>query len=285
MVPLGGVCDMPALHSSQQAHLLICRREVQRAQRYSSYTFTAFAALHITNTSLIPLITRSIPASSKYLLLTRPYYQSFPLELLLVAIPLVVHVASGVSLRLYRRHLLLRDSGAITPSERKSVPWPPVSWTSATGVAATWLVGLHAGVMRLLPLLVDGGSSGVGLDFVGHGVSLTSKDGVSPGWLGLGFYAALVTVVGSHMVWGWSKWLGVSPPPGPKPAMAGSARNETMMRRKKRWYGGTVATAAVVGIWLAGGVGVVARGGKVDGWVGRGYDELYKALPVLGRWV
>ncbi|KAI9651864.1 MAG: hypothetical protein M1831_007529 [Alyxoria varia] len=238
---------------------------LQQTQRYSSYTFTAFAALHITNMSLIPLITQSVPASSKYLLLTRPYYQSFPLEPLLVIMPLGIHIASGVSLRLYRRHILVRDSGAITPSERKRVSWPRVTWTSAMGFAGTWLVGLHAGVTRLLPLLVDGGSSGVGLDFVGHGVSLTSQDGVSPGWLGLGFYTALVTVVGSHMVWGWSKWLGVSPPPGPKPAMAGTAGNETMLRRKKRWYGGAVATVAVVSVWLAGGVGVVARGGKADG--------------------
>ena len=46
-----------------------------RIQRYSSYTFSAFLAAHVTNTSLIPLLTRSVQSSDAYLLLTRPYYR------------------------------------------------------------------------------------------------------------------------------------------------------------------------------------------------------------------
>src|SRR3978361_1016318 len=48
---------------------------LSRIQKYSSYAFTAFGLAHITNTSIIPLITRSVPESERYLLLTRPYYQ------------------------------------------------------------------------------------------------------------------------------------------------------------------------------------------------------------------
>lgn len=64
---------------------------VTRLQKYSTYAFTIFASFHITNTSIIPLVTRSVPASEPYLLLTRPYYQSFPLEPLLVTLPIATH--------------------------------------------------------------------------------------------------------------------------------------------------------------------------------------------------
>jgi hypothetical protein len=32
---------------------------------------------------------------------------------------------------------------------------------------------------------------------------------------------------------------------------------------------------------MAGGLGVVARGGKADGWVATGYDALYSKIPLV----
>ncbi|KAF2745476.1 TTL-domain-containing protein [Sporormia fimetaria CBS 119925] len=101
-----------------------------RLQKYSTYTFTLFTAMHLTNTSLIPLLTRSVPESNRYLLLTRPYYQSLLAEPLLVAIPLVTHVASGVALRFYRRRQALKRYGAEEREDRRSIPWPRFSGTT-----------------------------------------------------------------------------------------------------------------------------------------------------------
>jgi len=125
----------------------------------------------------------------------------------------------------------------------------------------------HAGINRVLPWLVEGGSSGVGLDFVGHGVALQKVVGV------LGF-TALVSVVGAHVVWGWAKWLGVGP-------------EATMQERgkRRRWWGVNAAVAGFVGVWLSGGIGVVALGGRVYGWVGRHYDVLLSHLPGFSRLV
>ncbi|KAI9826158.1 MAG: hypothetical protein M1832_000607, partial [Thelocarpon impressellum] len=88
---------------------------LRNIQRYSSYAFTLFLSLHVANTALLPLATRSVSAAEPYLLLTRPYYQSLALEPLLVAAPLALHVAAGVALRLHRRARLAQRYGADTP--------------------------------------------------------------------------------------------------------------------------------------------------------------------------
>jgi len=86
---------------------------LRRIQKYSSYAFSAFAVAHIANTSLIPLATGSVHASEGSLLLTRPYYQSWPIaEPFLIIIPLMAHIGSGLALRLYRRNVNASRYGA-----------------------------------------------------------------------------------------------------------------------------------------------------------------------------
>lgn len=136
--------------------------------------------MHLTNTSLIPLFTQSVAASEQYLLLTRPYYQSLALEPLLVTIPLVIHIASGVLLRLHRRKTAILRYGSVslpyptiqTQNQRHVRQfrfWPEMSFTSLSGYILTPLVLGHSLVNRILPLWIEGSSSGVGLGFVSHG--------------------------------------------------------------------------------------------------------------------
>lgn len=51
---------------------------------------------------------------------------------------------------------------------------------------------------------------------------------------------------------------------------------------KRRWWVVNGVSAFVTVIWMAGGLGVVARGGKATGWIGKGWDELYAKIPLLG---
>lgn len=245
-----------------------------RIQKYSSYAFSIFAAAHITNTALIPLATRSIPASDTYLLLTRPYYQDFPFEPLLVVAPFAAHVASGLALRLYRRRQTLKRyaGDSATFSERRSVPWPHLSGTSALGYLATALVGGHAFANRVLPLWVEGSSAGIGLEYVSHAFAR------HPGVAFAGF-SALVGVTVWHAVWGWAKWLGLSPASVVDPGLEGQ------LRRKRRWYGVNALAATVAGLWLWGGVGVVGQGGPATGWVAKDYDTLFKSIPYVGEYL
>jgi len=161
----------------------------------------------------------------------------------------------------------VKRAGAETSADRERVGWPTLSGTSLLGYLGVPLVLGHAGLNRLLPWAVEGGSSGVGLDFVGHGVALQKVVGV------LGF-SALVGIVGSHVVWGWAKYLGLNPD---------STTQERGKRR--RWWGVNAVAVGVIGFWAAGGIGVVALGGKVYGWVGKHYDVLFRHVPVLGDYV
>ncbi|KAF7909556.1 uncharacterized protein EAF01_003274 [Botrytis porri] len=240
-----------------------------RIQRYSSYAFSVFSALHITNTSIIPLITRSVPASEKYLLLTRPYYQSFPLEPLLIGLPLAAHITSGFALRLYRRRVSEERYSSHQPSSSLSYfsflsPkfWPSISYTSISGYVLAPLVASHMFVNRVIPLVHEGGSSGVGLGYVAHGFA---KHPVIS-WT---TYVALVGFGAGHMVWGTAKWLGLLP-------------RGTERERRRRWWSLNGIVGLVSLIWYAGGLGVIARGGAETGWVGSGYDALYQKIPLLG---
>lgn len=245
---------------------------LMKIQRYSSYAFTVFATMHITNTSLIPLVTQSVPASEPYLLLTRPYYQSPVAEPLIVAAPLLAHVGAGLALRLYRRHTDLQMYGAESRADKRTIAWPKASGTSKLGFAFMPLLAGHVLVNRIVPLRVHGGSSAVGLGYVSHAFA------THPVVSFFGF-AALIIVGVAHSTWGMAKWLRLAPT-----QVAGIGK-EGKLRQKKRWWGVNATAAAIAGLWLAGSFGVVAKGGVATGWVGREYEELYKAIPIVGKWM
>ena len=239
---------------------------VTRLQKYSSYAFTIFASFHITNTSIIPLLTQSVQASDSSLLLTRPYYQSIPLEPLLITLPIATHILSGLWLRIHRRNANLARYGAANISvsdrfQRGLKIWPNMSWSSLSGYVLTPLVLGHSFVNRLLPWIYEGGSSNVGLGFVSHGFAK------HPFVAGTG-YAALVAVGAGHFVWGVARWNGWVPVGSDKKA-------------KRSWWTINGIAVALGALWMAGGLGVVGRGGLEGGWIGKAYDDLYSKVPFV----
>lgn len=130
---------------------------------------------------------------------------------------------------------------------------------------------------RLLPLHIEGDSSNIGLAYVAHGFArhpATSYIAYT-GLLGLGV---------GHMVWGWAKWIGLAQLAGWRADLkvVGSTRNrdEDVRRRKRRrriwlWVNGVAVLGTLV--WGVGGF-VVAKGGRMAGWVGKVYDGLYEAV-------
>lgn len=119
----------------------------------------------------------------------------------------------------------------------------------------------HAFVNRLLPWIYEGGSSSIGLSYVSHGFAKHPF----VAWAG---YGALIVTGAGHFVWGIARYQGWMPMGSDKKA------------KRRRWTinGGFVALAA---LWMAGGLGVVARGGKAEGWIGKAYDELYSKVPLV----
>jgi hypothetical protein len=256
------------LTPSRTIHLL------SSIQKYATVGPSIYLTLHYTNTALIPLFTQSLSKSDNLLLLTRPYYQSFPLEPLLIFAPVVAHVASGIALRVYRRRQTARRHGAETHQDRRSIPWPKLSLTSALGYALYPMFVAHVLVNRLTPQKVDGGSSGVGLRFFAYGVSR------HPYLANMG-YAAMLCVASWHFVGGAAKYLRVS-----REYVTDGGDYGARRRRRRGWIVNAVS-AVVAGAWIAGGLGVVgrAKGGAWAGWEVANWDRIYQAVPVVGRWM
>ena len=239
-----------------------------RIQKYSSYAFGVFTAFHIANTSLIPLATRSVPEANRYLLLTRPYYQSTVAEPLVVALPLLLHVGSGIALRLYRRRQALQRYGAETRTDKRSIPWPVLSGTSLLGYVLVPLASFHVWTTRILPLYMHGDNSLISLSYISHGFATHP-------FISFAGFTALVGTAVWHFAWGAAQWLGW------KPSQVGLHAEHKALSRKRRWYGINGVAALVAGVWLAGGLGVVGRAGKTVGWIGREFDDLYAYIPFM----
>lgn len=269
-----------------------------RIQRWSTYALSIFTGIHIANTSLIPLFTRSVPASESYFLLAREIYQTPMTEPLFVALPIAAHIASGVALRLVRRSQNLKRYGGATPavfpqkrsstavssstssvgSTTRRSPWPDVSIISWSGYGFAFFLGAHVFMNRMLPLHVEGDSANIGLAYVAHGFAKHPATSYVA-------YAGLLGLGCGHMAWGWAKWVGLAQLAGWRADLksVGSTRNknEDVRRRKRRrriwlWVNGTAVLATA--LWAAGGLGIVARGGVMDGWVGKVYDELFATV-------
>ncbi|KAF2863820.1 hypothetical protein K470DRAFT_209999 [Piedraia hortae CBS 480.64] len=238
---------------------------LQRIQRYSSYSFTAFAAAHLVNTAIIPLVRRSVAASEHSLLLTRPYYQGFPFEPLLVGLPLAAHVFSGIALRVTRRQLNAKRYGDDDGVAHARF-WPRLSGTSILGYALVPLLAAHVYMNRAIPQSFPGGASNINLSYVSHAFAshpITSTAG----------FVALIGVGAAHIVGGWARWLGYAPMAGRMDAL----------RVKKRRYTVSAITAVLAGLWMAGGIGIVGRGGRAPGYVGKLYDQMLACVPFVGR--
>lgn len=167
---------------------------------------------------------------------------------------------------------MARRFGAETHAERRNLAWPKLGWQGVLGYMLVPLIGGHVLVNRLVPLYYDGGSSGVGLGYVAHGFAkhpLVASVG----------YVALVCVGSWHVVAGLGKWLGF----GPEAVTEGG--DYGMRKRRRRWWSVQLAAAGTALVWMAGGLGVVGRGGKGAGWEAKGWDELYRRVPIVGEWM
>ncbi|KAF7713542.1 Uncharacterized protein PECH_000560 [Penicillium ucsense] len=259
-------------------------------QKYSTYPPTAFFILHIANTSIIPLVTRSLPASEPYLLLTRPVYQAPGLEHLVLTVPILAHIASGIALRNIRGARRARLYGAETRAQRHMLSfWPKVSTQARLGYLIAPLVGLHAFVNRVTPCVVEGGSSGVGLGYVAHGIAR------SPVFWNV-FYVVFVTASVWHFVGGWATWMGWRVTTARKERGKGSKgslegylgqpeNQDRVKSQRKMWWVVNGVAAMGAAVWLAGGLGIIGRAGRGAGWEASGWDQLYSHVPVIGAWL
>ncbi|EEP77701.1 predicted protein [Uncinocarpus reesii 1704] len=261
-----------------------------QVQKYSTYPPSIFFGLHLVNTSLIPLATRSVAASETYLLLTRPIYQAPILEPVLLTLPILAHVASGVALRSIRQARRAKLYGAETPQQRKALKVANLpSIQARLGYLLVPFLGIHVLINRIGPWYVDGGSSSVGLGYVAHGLAR------SPWTIGT-WYVAFVGIGVWHFIGGWAWWMGWREAAaldkerekrlGATGGYLGNAKQvKALQKRKRRTWIITGLVLAGSGLWLAGGLGVVGRGGFGSGWEAKTWDNIYSQIPLLGPYL
>lgn len=150
------------------------------------------------------------------------------------------------------------------------------------------LLGTHVLVNRLTPLMVEGGSSGVGLGYVAHGFTR------SPVFWNI-YYALFVAAGVWHIVGGWASWMGwrvttVRKEHRSKGSLEGylgeAALNEQRDRRQRRTRWAVYGMAAVgTAVWLAGALGIIGRARAGAGWEAKSWNEIYRQVPVIGDWL
>lgn len=246
--------------------------------------------LHFANTSLIPLVTQSVADSENYLLLTRPIYQSPGLEHLVLTVPVLTHIAAGIGLRNIRASRRARLYGAETRSQRYSVQlWPRMTLQARLGYILAPLLGAHVLVNRITPLMVDGGSSGIGLGYIAHGFAR------SPVFWNI-YYTVFVAAGMWHIVGGWASWMGWRVTTvrtewfRKKDSLEGyldetaKERERAKRQRRTKW---TIYGCAAIGtsFWLAGALGIVGRAGAGSAWEAKGWNEIYTQVPAIGDWL
>ncbi|KAL3457641.1 S-adenosyl-L-methionine-dependent methyltransferase [Aspergillus heterothallicus] len=258
----------------------LLREQLSAIQRYSTYPPTLFAALHFANTSLIPLATRSIPESDNYLLLTRPIYQAPILEHVVLTIPIFAHIASGIALRNIRSSRRARLYGAETREQRHALSfWPRMSLQARLGYTFAPLLATHVLINRMVPIMVEGGSSGVGLGFVAHGIARSRVFWIT-------YYHVFVFVGVYHIIGGLAAWMGwrVTTTREPRGSKKGSLEGHLgptesehhIKRRKRMWWNFNKVAALGACVWLAGALWIVGNGGEGTGWEAKGWNEIYR---------
>lgn len=136
--------------------------------------------MHFLSTGLTPFVTRDTDLANSSLLLTREFYQATQtVELLVIPAAITTHVLSGVGLRALRYLDDKRRYG-----EGKF--FNGMSKIAITGYMLVPIAAGHIAINRLLPWYVDGGSSNIGVDFVGHGFFEGGRVAYWGGWLWYG---------------------------------------------------------------------------------------------------
>lgn len=207
----------------------------------------------------------------------------------MLTVPILTHIATGVILRSIRARRRARLYGAETRSQRNLLKsWPVPSLQARLGYLLIPILGTHVLVNRLVPLKVEGGSSGVGLGYVAHGFAR------NPLFWNI-YYVLFVAAGVWHIVGGWATWKGFRVTTARKSRGEGTAihggylgymeSQEQQKRRRRMWWIVNGLAALGTAIWLAGGLGIVGLGGKGSGWEAKNWDELYRNVPMIGSWL
>lgn len=206
-----------------------------KVQKYSAYTFGVFLGIHVTSVIIIPSISELlIPSSVKQEIfeISRAVYHAIPFfEKIVILGASFTHIFSGIAIRYLRGRLnkyrtknfqnnsVINEKsdyiglGGITAllglGYRKSLIlkiFPTLSPLSFSGYVLIPLICYHFLKFRYFPILVDGDSSLINLDYISYYLN-HSKTNYAKLFNLLALFS-LVWTMSYHSVSGWLKFNG-----------------------------------------------------------------------------
>ncbi|EGW30021.1 uncharacterized protein SPAPADRAFT_63639 [Spathaspora passalidarum NRRL Y-27907] len=175
-----------------------------KIQKYSAYSFVSFVGIHLTSVVIVPILPIDTGIKQEVFSLAKAVYHALPLyETTIIYGSSLLHVISGVTLRVLRTyerqqkkknkktgHFNMNDSIQIKDSD-DDIGLGGISSIFGLGYKKSWisqtfgvsplqfsgyilipLVAYHYFKFRLSPLLVEGDSSLINLDYITYMVNL-----------------------------------------------------------------------------------------------------------------
>lgn len=167
-------------------------RWLQAAQKYSSYTFAGFFAMHVASVIVAPSI--SIAAGDSTMQFTGAFYQNALTEPWLVYGSLGTHIVAGTALRMCKIYKSKQHYGHYFSATSSLSP------LARAGYVLTPFVLGHVGISRVLPQWILGDSSLITLEYISHSFA----DHPIVMWACM---VPLVVLSLYHVAFGFKRWL------------------------------------------------------------------------------
>lgn len=216
---------------------------LQKVQRYSSYSFTAFLTLHAASVIVAPVVSPELGNSTMQF--TSAVYQAPAVEPILVYGSALAHVGAGLVLRAHKLYL-----------DRVHYNKFLKGWANPTVLSGYVLMPIvvgHAVYHRIAPQWILGDSSMITLDYVAYSVHHHP----------ILAWSALLSLVGVgvfHVSRGWHKWLG--------------AWNQWKMTMQSAIISATAIAFSSVSVFRIGQLP------EVTGWISKQYHQVLEALYI-----
>lgn len=224
-----GADDRVPLPKKKTTFLTELIRALVKVQKYSSYTFLGFFGLHVASTVVVPGLGIHADKCQDFFEICRNIYLGPLVEYLAIYAAGGIHLASGICLRILRlfspktrpqpREFVIKDEyrediglgglGTLLGLGYKrswiSSTFPSFTPLTFSGYVMAASLGYHWFKMKLAPVLVDGDSSLVTLNYVSHYLH-QSPFGKWGGYFNWAMLMLLLWVSFYHIVSGLFKW-------------------------------------------------------------------------------
>ncbi|KAG7663364.1 uncharacterized protein J8A68_003112 [[Candida] subhashii] len=230
-IPLDEPIDMHAVTTNESSIVIPPPRNnkpwliplLLKIQKYSAYTFVSFLGIHLTSVIIVPILPIDPDIKQDVFSMAKAVFQSLPLyENFIIYGSSLLHVCSGIGLRLFRKNKRRRSSNdndkLRISDDDQDIGLGGISNIFGLGYKKSWisttfgitplqfsgymiipLVAYHFYKFRYVPWAYEGDSSLVNLDYISYVLNLKYP------WLNTLGLMGLIWTISYHVVNGVMK--------------------------------------------------------------------------------